>query len=108
MPDGDNGGPNRATIALVDAKVGEVKAIAEGIKTSMETGLEGVQRELARLADGPVDVAELQTEQEDLKRRIGALEAAKARRVNWRVSAAIAFTSALIGGAVGHIPHLPI
>lgn len=75
-PEGGNGtGSNdRATVALVAARLDEVKAIVAGHASTSAAELKSINQRLAGMVSIPQDVA-------DLKARVAALEKAQAWRV---------------------------
>ena len=102
--------PNRATVAGLDAKL-------DGLKDLMRAEFAATQRQLDTVAALPAAVASLRSDlaaldrrereaDEDMSRRVDALEQGNARWANWRAIGAISFISALIGAGATHLPHL--
>lgn len=99
--------PNRATIAIVNAKVGTVEAKVEGLGELIKSEFLATREAMEPLRGLPVEMAKLSGRTDALERRVENVENGSARKLNWRVMAVISLVSALIGGAAGHIPHFP-
>jgi len=63
----NNGDGPRATVALVSAQIGEVKALIEGHKALTAEGFVNVQRQLDAVAKTPERVARLEERVRDLE-----------------------------------------
>lgn len=114
--------PNRATVALVDAKVGIVDAKVTGLGELIKSENAATQAAITTLAADlkplSVEVATLranlsaldkreQDADNDMDRRVSAVEAAHTRVVSWWVTGLIALVAAVVGGLLGHA-HIPL
>lgn len=81
--------PNRATIALVSEKV-------DGLKELTRAGFADLQRQVEKVADLPVVVAELRRDHESLKGAVSDLRAEMVRGMEWRRGPLLLFVGGLL------------
>ena len=68
---------NRATVALLDAKL-------DTVRVEQRLGFEGMQHQLDPLAGMPVTVADLKAQNRDQEKRITKLESVQTAGAEWR------------------------
>jgi hypothetical protein len=82
---GDSGSRDRATVALVSAQIGEVKALVEGHKALTTVGFVNVQRQLDSLVTIPERVSALEIVTTAQRDRINDIEKAREHERGYRV-----------------------
>jgi hypothetical protein len=96
----ETNGDNRATIALVSAKIDGLVALQqanfENLQGQLDRRLGAIHEELGRLNDLPVKVAHLEGDMTDLKSRLKRIEDGKDADAEWRRGPAVLALVALL------------